>query len=286
MNNTPDILELARRDLAQRRYQELERAAARQQPWLYAFVGLSLTVIAGVLFLPMGTLADRLHMIVHGVCAQQHFLEIGPYTMPLCARNTGIYAGFLATLLYLLILGRGRAAKLPPLSITLFLVLAVVLMGIDGFNSLALDVGGYNVYTPDNRLRVISGLGMGATIGTFMLLMFNLSLRYDSRRDQRVIRSWIELVGLLATGGLLYGLLFFAPTWLYYPLAIFSVIGISGVLFLSNVFVVAMVTGLEGRLLRLRQLARAATLSIVFTAVELGLLAGLRVWMERSLGIV
>ena len=286
MNNTPDILELARRDLAQRRHQELERAAAQQQPWLYAFVGLSLTVIAGVLFLPIGTLADRLHMIVHGVCAQQHFLVIGSYTMPLCARNTGIYAGFLATLLYLLVLGRGRAAKLPPLSITLFLVLAVALMGIDGFNSLALDVGGYNVYAPDNRLRVISGLGMGAAIGTFMLLMFNLSLRYDARRDQPVIRSWIELVGLLATGALLYGLLFFAPVWLFYPLAIFSVIGISGVLFLSNVFVVAMVTGLEGRMLRLRQLARAATLGIVFTAIELGLLSGLRMWMEHSLGIV
>lgn len=285
MDNTPDILELARRDLQQRRYQELERAATNQQPWLYAFVGLSLTVIAGVLLLPMGTLADRLHMIVHGVCAQAHYLTLGSYTMPLCARNTGIYAGFLATLLYLLVLGRGRAAKLPPLSITLFLVAAVALMGIDGFNSLALDVGGYNVYTPDNRLRVITGLGMGTAIGTFMLLMFNLSLRYDARREQPVIRSWIELVGLLTTGALLYGLLFFAPTWLFYPLAIFSVIGICGVLFMSNVFVVAMVSGLEGRLLRMRQLARAGTFAIVFTAIELALLSGMRIWMERSLGI-
>lgn len=285
MDNTTDILERARHDLAQRRVQELEQAATRQQPWLYAFLGLSLTIIAGVLLLPMSTLDHRLHMIVHGVCAQEHFLEVGPYTMPLCARNTGIYAGFLATLLYLLALGRGRAAKLPPIGISLLLVAAVALMGIDGFNSLALDVGGYNVYTPDNRLRVMSGLGMGAAIGTFMLLMFNLSLRYDARRDQPVIRSWAELAGLLLAGGLLYSLLFFAPTWLYYPLALFSVVGICGVLFMSNVFVVAMVTGLEGRLLRLRQLARAATFGIVFTGIELALLAGLRVWMERSLGI-
>lgn len=286
MDNTSDILELARRDLQQRRYQELERAAAQQQPWLYAFLGLSLTVLAGVLLLPMGSLADRLHMVVHGVCAQQHFLVIGPYTMPLCARNTGIYAGFLGTLLYLLALGRGRAAKLPPIAISLLLVAAVGLMAIDGFNSLALDVGGYNVYPPDNRLRVISGLGMGAAIGTFMLLMFNLSLRYDARREQRVIGSWAELAGLLAAGALLYGLLFFAPVWLYYPLALFSVLGICLVLFLSNVFVVAMVTGLEGRLLRLRQLARAGTFGLILTGIELALLAGARVWMERSLGLV
>lgn len=285
MDNTPDILELAQRELARRRSQELERAATRQQPWLYAFLGLSLTLIGGVLLLPLGTLEDRLHMVVHGVCAQQHYLELGPYTLPLCARNTGIYAGFLATLLYLVALGRGRAAKLPPLSISLLLVAAVGAMAIDGFNSLALDVGGYNLYPPDNRLRVITGLGMGAAIGTFLLLLFNLSLRYDADRAQPVIGSWAELLGLVAAAALLYGLLFFAPPTLFYPLAIFSVVGIAGVLFVTNVFVAAMVTGLEGRVLRLRQLARPATFGIVLTALELAALAGMRVWLERTLGV-
>jgi uncharacterized membrane protein len=234
---------------------EIQRSAEHQQPWLWAFLGLALTVVAGVLFLPVGSLADRLHMIVHGVCAQAHYIEIGSYTMPLCARNTGIYAGFLATVLYLLALGRRRAAKLPPLPITILLGLAIIVMGIDGFNSMALDVGGYNVYTPRNTLRVITGLGMGMALGAFLLFMF-----------------------------ILYALLFFAPTWLFYPLALFSVLGIVGVLFMSNVFVVAMISGLESRVLKLHQLARPATISIVLTAVELSLLAGLRVWVEHSVG--
>jgi uncharacterized membrane protein len=285
MDQTPDVLELARRDLAQRRFHEAQRAAERPQPWLWAFLGLSATLIGGVLFLPLGSLDHRLHLIVHGVCAQAHYLTIGSYTMPLCARNTGIYAGFLATVLYLLALGRSRAAKMPPLSITVALGLAVLIMGIDGFNSMLLDIGGLNVYTPRNYLRVITGLGMGIAIGTFFVLMFNLSLRYDARHEQRVLRNWPELLGMVAAAALLYGLLFSAPEWLFYPLAIFSVLGIVGVLFAGNLFVVAMLSGLEGRVLRLRQLARPATIGLALTAGELALLAWLRALMEQSLGI-
>lgn len=286
MDNTPDIIEMARREIAQRRRSELERAAHEQQPWLYAFLGVSLTLLAGVLFLPLGSLADRLHMVVHGVCAQAHYISIGPYTMPLCARNTGIYAGFLATLLYLIVLGRKRAAQFPKLPITLVLAFAILAMGVDGLNSMALDIGGYNLYPPQNTLRIASGLGMGIAIGTFMLAIFNLSLRYDARRDERVIGSWAELAGAFVVAFGLYALLLNSPVWLYYPLAIFSVIGIVGVLFMSNVFVVAMISGLENRVLQLRQLSRPATIGIALTAAELALLAGLRMWMEHSLGIM
>jgi uncharacterized membrane protein len=285
MDQTPDILELARRDIARRRVQEAQRAAGQQQPWLWIFLGLGLTLIGGVLFLPIGSLSDRLHLVVHGVCAQAHYITIESYIMPLCARNTGIYAGFLATLLYLLALGRARAAKLPPLSITIVLGLAIVAMGIDGFNSMLLDIGGYNVYPPENSLRVITGLGMGIAVGTFFVLMFNMSLRYDAHHDQRVLRSWRELLGMIIAAALLYGLLFSAPDWLFYPLAIFSVVGIVAVLFLANVFVLAMLSGLEGRVLWLRQLARPATIGLALTAGELALLAWLRVVLEQSLGL-
>lgn len=285
MDKTLDILERARREVAERRKAELERAAARQQPWLWALVGLAGTLLIGLFFLPMGTLADRLRMIVHGVCAQQHYLYIGGTSLPLCARNSGIYAGFLATVLYLIALGRGKAARVPSLPITLLLLGAIIAMGIDGFNSLLRDIGGYNVYPPDNRLRVITGLGMGIAIGVFMPLLFNLSLRYDARREQRILGTWIELAGAIAVAAALYALLFFAPAWLYYPIALFSVAGIVGVLWLANMFVIGMISGLEGRVLKLRQLARPATLGLAFTAVELALLTGLRMWLEHSVGM-
>src|SRR3712207_9211612 len=110
MDNTQEIIDQARRDAAARRTQQARHV---DQPWLWAFVGLSLTLILGVLFLPIRGLDYRLQMVVHGVCAQAHYLHIGDLRLPLCARNTGIYAGVLATILFLLAAGRFKAAKLP-----------------------------------------------------------------------------------------------------------------------------------------------------------------------------
>ncbi len=281
MDNTQDIIERARREVTQRRAAEAQ--ASGDQPWLWAFTGLSLTLVAGILLWPTGALADRLQMVVHGVCAQAHYLQVGQYTLPLCARNTGIYSGFLATLLYLLVLGRSHAGKLPPLSIVVFLTAGVVAMGIDGINSMLLDLGGHNGYAPRNELRVATGLGMGIAMAAFGLLLFNICLRTNPRHDLPPIRRWIELAGASLTAVLLYGLVWWAPAWLYYPLAIFSVLGIVGLLFIANVFVIAMLSGLEGRLTHLSQLARPATFGILLVAGELALLAGLRSWIEHSL---
>ena len=278
--STEQILDLARREIAAR---EAAKAQHIEQPWLWAFVGLALVFLGGIFLLPIRGLDYRLQMIVHGVCAQAHYLNIGGLRTPLCARNTGIYAGTLGTLLGLLLLRRGRAAKIPPAPISLLLMLGAMAMVVDGFNSMALDLGGYHLYQPLNQLRVITGLLMGMAIGSFMLLLFNLSLRRGARTEQRVIGSWLEYVALLLGNAGLYLLIFWAPAPLYYPLALFSVAGIVGVLFACNLFVLAMAGGLEGRVARLRQLVRPATFAVVLTAAELALLAGLRMWLEMSM---
>lgn len=283
MDNTQEILERARRDIAARRSRDIQMPS--DQPWLWAFAGIGVTLLLGLLLLPIRGLDYRLQMVVHGVCAQAHYLMIGDLRMPLCARNTGIYAGFIGTALGLVALGRGRAAKLPPVAITLLLVLGAGAMVVDGFNSLLLDIGGPNLYPPRNELRVATGLMMGSAIAVFMLLMLNIALHREPRTDQRVVGTWIEYVALLLGNVGVYLLLLFGPGFLYYPLALLSVAGIVGVLFVSNLFVLAMVGGMESRVVRLRQLARPATLAVVFVALELALLAGLRVWVERSAGI-
>ena len=105
MSNTQEILDLARRDIAARR--AAAETARSYRPWLWAFVALSSTVLLGLLLLPVRGLDYRLQMLVHGVCAQAHYLEIGALRMPLCARNTGIYAGSIGTIFFLLASGRG-----------------------------------------------------------------------------------------------------------------------------------------------------------------------------------
>lgn len=281
MDNTQDILELARRDIAARRARA--EAARSDQPWLWAFTGLGLTLLLGLLLLPIRGLDYRLQMVVSGVCAQAHYITIGALRMPLCARNTGIYAGAIGTLLFLLVRGRARAAALPSVGITLALILGAGAMVVDGLNSLLLDLGGYNLYTPTNQLRVVTGLLMGTAIAAFMLLIFNVSLRSEPRREQRVISSTLEYVALLLASSAMYLLLFFGPPVLYYPLALFSVAGITGVLFAANLLVMALLGGLEGRVGRIRQMLKPATIAMILTGGELALLAWLRTWIEHSM---
>lgn len=276
------ILELARREIATRKELQPDQS---DRPWLWAFVGLALTLLVGLFVLPIRGLDYRLQMVVHGVCAQAHYLNLGGLQMPLCARNTGIYAGTLGTFLGVLLLGRGRAAILPKIPITLLMVLGALAMVVDGFNSMLLDLGGYNLYQPLNQVRVITGLLMGMAIGTFMLLMYNLSLRRKPRMDQRVIGSWLEYAALLLGNAGLFLLIFWGPGLFYYPLALLSVAGIVGVLFACNLFVLAMIGGFENRVSRLRQLIRPATFSIVLTVVELALLSGMRSWLESSVSM-
>ena len=279
MDNTQKILELARADVEARR---TVRTEIHQQPWMWAFSGLVLTILLGVFFLPIRGLDYRLQMIVHGVCAQAHYLHIGDAQLPLCARNSGMYAGFLGSLLFLFGIRRSRAAALPPIGLTVLLMVGALAMVVDGFNSVLLDLGGYNLYPPRNELRVITGLLMGAAIGVFMLLIFNLALRKQPRTDQRILGTPIEYVALLLVNAGLYVLLLSGPPVLYYPLALFSVVGIVGVLFIANLFVVSMVKGLEGRVMSFRQLVQPATYAVMMTAAELALLSGLRMWVEGA----
>ncbi len=282
MDDTQKILDMARADVEGRR---VARDDSRQQSWLWAFSGLVLTILLGIFFLPIRGIDYRLQMIVHGVCAQAHYLYLGDIPLPLCARNSGIYSGFLGSLLFLFGIGRGRAAKLPPLAISIVLVLGALSMVADGFNSLLLDVGGYNLYTPHNELRVVTGLLAGAAIGVFMVLIFNLALRKHPNAEQRILGKPIEFIALLLVNAVLYILLFAGPAFLYYPMALFSVFGIIGVLFIVNLFVVSMVKGLEGRVVSYRQLLQPATYAIVMTGAELILLSGLRIWVEGMAGM-
>lgn len=277
--------ELVQQVLQRARAESEQRSVTREtRPWLYAFIGLCATLLVGMFLMP-GTFAERLELVVHGVCAQQHHIIIGETTMPLCARNTGIYSGFLATLIFLLALGRKRAALLPPRSILITLVVFIGVMAIDGFNSLFLDLGLPHPYTPRNDLRTITGLLMGTSVGTLILYAFNNSI-WAQREAAPVLRSWAELAGALLFSGLLFALLYAGPLWMALPLAIWSVVGIVGVLFMANILVIAVMMRSDLTTTRLVQLAKPASIALLLTAGELAALAWARHMVESQVGIV
>src|SRR4051812_17329014 len=86
----------------------IETISTRRVAWLSA--GLLLLYFAA----PWGW-QHSAHAFLHGLCAQtpSHTLRFGPYGLPFDSRMTGIYGGFLSTLIVLIAWGRHRLAKTP-----------------------------------------------------------------------------------------------------------------------------------------------------------------------------
>ncbi len=279
-HSSDDIIKLAQQRIAMREDQVDQERAARELPWRYAFWGLLGVLLAGLLFWPSLPLQWKLYAAVHGVCAQVHNVEIGGLQLPICARNTGIYSSFLLSSLVLLALGRKRAAKLPPWPISTMLLVFVGVLGLDGFNSMALDMGMPTLYQPHNEIRTITGVGLGITIAVVITLILNMSLRRDADHDLPVIKNWLELGGLVLLNLLVVAAMYGNLAFMYWPIAIIAWLGITGTLYCVNILVSALLMGYENRVVHLVQLAKPATISIILMGIELGLLASVRFYLE------
>lgn len=279
-HSSDDIIKMAQQRIAMREEQIDQEHATRELPWRYAFWGLLGVLLAGLLFWPSLPLQWKLYAAVHGVCAQIHNVEIGGLQLPICARNTGIYSSFLLSSLVLLALGRKRAAKLPPWSISAVLVLFVGVLGLDGFNSMAVDMGISPLYQPRNEIRTITGVGLGVTIAVVITLIMNMSLRRDADHELPVIKNWLELGGLVLLNLLVVAAMYGNLAFMYWPIAITAWLGITGTLYCVNLLVSGLLMGFENRVVRLSQLAKPATIAIVLTGIELGLLATARFYLE------
>jgi uncharacterized membrane protein len=293
MDKSPDeVLELARRRIAERKAADTVAVATRseerferERPWRAAFVGAIAVLLAALLFAPGASVDQKMLMVARGICAQEHTVALGGLVFPICARNTGIYASASITFLFLLLVGRRRAGAIPPLPIGIVLVGFVFIMALDGFNSVFVDLGLTPLYQPQNWLRTLTGLGMGVTLGSIMLLILNSALREDVRYDQPVLGSWGELAGILAIDFLALAALYGNASWLYWPLALLAWGGILGVMYGVNLMLVAVFTGYEGKITRPAQLARPATIALGTTLLLVLGLAALRIWLE-SQGLV
>jgi uncharacterized membrane protein len=281
-HSSEEILEMARGEIAARKLRVAQARGLRELPWRYAFIGLAATLLLAMLAWPGAPLEWKMFAVVHGVCAQAHTVDMAGLRLPLCARNTGIYSGFLVSALYLLALGRARAAKLPPWPILITLLLFVAIMAVDGFNSMLVDMFMPHLYTPQNELRTLTGIGMGVAMAVLLFLILNLSLRAHPDTEQRVIGTWLELGGALLINLLVLAAMYGNVGLMFWPIAISAWLGITGVLYLINVLLTALFMGYEGKVVRVAQLARPATIALVFTLGELAALSTARFWLEAQ----
>ena len=285
-NTTEELLELARQRIAERHVQEQQQREKarieRGRSWGAVFLGIAGALILALLFTPGMPLEWKMYAVVHGVCAQVHNIFLGGKQFPLCARNSGIYISVVITTLYVWARGRGRAGRIPPWPVAAVLGAFVLIMALDGFNSMFLDMKAPYLYTPRNDVRTLTGMGMGITIAVMLMLIFNLALRQDVDRQQPILAGWLDLGALLVMNFLVLVAIYGNLSLMFWPLAAFAFLGITGVLYAVILLLVSLFMGYSGIVTNVRQLARPAVIALVPTGIVLATFSFLRFWMEAQ----
>lgn len=282
-----DILDMAQQRIATNKERErVQRVAAAQVRadyegiWRLAFWLVLLFLLLALLFTPGATLEWKMYAVVHGLIAQQHTVFLEGRQLPLCARNIGIYSSFLITTMYLWHRQRQRAGHIPAWPITTLLIAFFLIMTVDGFNSMFNELGQPHLYMPRNELRTLTGSGAGIAIAVAVLFVFNVSLRQDVDRQQRIIAGWRDLGVVVALNFVVLIATYSNLAVLYWPVAWLAFLGLVGELYLINVLLSSLFLGYGRSVTRLSHLARPATVAFLPTTVLIASLALMRFWME------
>lgn len=259
----------------------------RARSWAAAGFALFLAaLLAALVLLPGGSVIDKLRWLDSGICAQlpTHSFYPGGEQLPLCARNTGIYLGFIVTLITLHATGRGRAQLLPRWPIIVVLACGVIAMAVDGSNSFLLDLGLPHLYQPQNLLRLATGLVTGLAMASLTLPVLN-RLFWREYCEERSIASWRALLLYLP----LLALSFFVvatQSWLVlYPLAFLSTAGVLTALSSVNLIVVIGISRRDQSFEGYRDLLPFFGLALMFAIAEMLTLAQLKLMLLQGLGI-
>src|SRR5579859_523879 len=255
--------------------------------WLTGVAALlHLGLLAAFVFLPGPSLIERLQWLDSGVCAQlpTHSFYPGGERLPLCARNTGIYLGFIATLIALYVTGRGRVQQLPPWPIIALLACGIVILAIDGLNSFALDLGLPHLYQPHNLIRLTTGLLTGLALAAFALPLLN-RLFWKEENEQRSIPSWKTLLVFLPILLLCFFAVASQSSIALYPIALLSTAGLLTAISSINLIVLVMVSKRDETFGSYRQLLPFLALAVILAIGEMLVLAQLKLSLLQALGV-
>lgn len=122
-------------------------------------------------------LHELLDFFGKAICHQleDRSLQISGETLSVCARDTGIYIGIFSSLTYLHFSKRNKKITIPTIKVSLFLLLLMVPMMIDGLGSYL------QLFESDNIKRLVSGTSFGLVLPYFLYpLLSSGSLEIDS----------------------------------------------------------------------------------------------------------
>ncbi len=196
--------------------------------------------------------------------------------LPLEARDFGIYVGFLAVWIYLILLGKGRAKGMPKLWMLVVMVLFVGIMGLDGLNAFFYDLQVVpHLYTPRLELRLATGLLCGIAFAGFLVPVINFSL-WSGNDLRPVIANWKEFLVGLALLVVLFAMNASGLGILFWPLAIVTSASTIILIALINMVFVISIFGREGRAVTWRDALNPFSAGVILAMIELGGMSLLR----------
>jgi uncharacterized membrane protein len=273
--NAEQIVAPAQQEVAARR-----RAAGEPaQAWRRLTLALAPMVLF-LFFAAPGSLPHKLLVAMGGVCSLRpaHSYFVGEIQLPLEARMTGIYGGFLLTFAVLLLARRLSARQLGSSTVAGMLVVMFASMVADGLNSTLAEMNLPILYAPTNVLRLLTtGLLSSIVLATVLVwLLSSIGTHRSGGREQAVLRSIWELLALLGMNGVFGALVMDGRALLYYPIAFVSVGGVVAMMMGMLMLVILRMARLDGRVTQARQLVLPGTVAVLLTFAVLAGMAALR----------
>lgn len=250
-------------------------------------VGVAVSIILIAIMLPPATLLGKADVVGYGICHQlpERSFFLDGRQLPLCARCTGTFLGAIVGLVVMLLLGRRRASRLPPVPVLLILVFFIGFWAFDGLNSyMTFFPGAPNLYEPQNWLRLTTGLLNGLALIIIVFPIFNYTLWRDTTRDGVIKKVW-ELLAILPVVAVLVWIIQAEIGFLLYPLAILSSLGVLMMLALINSMIATVVLGREGQARTWSQALVPLTVGTALAILEVTGMVLLRAYLTSTLGL-
>lgn len=222
-----------------------------------------------------------LRWLGYGLCHQlpdRSFFG-GGLQVPVCARDTGIYAGFAIGLIVLYLAHRGRRpSEMPPWPVMLLLGSFIGIMVLDGVTSYA------GLRTTTNGIRLLTGLTTGFALSAFTLTLLNSQVwrRFDTDR----VLDGLQAVGIFVLGvPVAYVVIRYGGPLLGVAYAVAIALTIVVTFSAVNLVMVCLLPWFERRADTWRDMAAPLVIATVLTGAELAGASALKLWLERLVGL-